>query len=288
MKISVFPAAKPHPQGKDEKRNEAFKFSAPHIPEQRTAKNESELIELITTHAWSPFVFSGVRNEENFVSTDLLVYDIDEGLTIDELDQIVQKHGLCCLCMPSPSHKPGAERFRVIFPLAYTIRNPLVYKETWSAGAALLNGVVDPACVDVCRAYFGCTASDGFWQEGTLFEPVMPKPTLRLPSFSRSSSKTAPVGADIDELVTWIYGEKRKVVPEVVAYFIKEAHTGLTGHWTNTLNAFCFSLVLSGVTQDRIEEIVERFAPEDLDDKVDRYQMERAIRDAIRIREEEL
>lgn len=288
MKISVFPAAKAHPQGKEEKRIEAFKFSAPNIPEQRTAKNEEELIQLITTHAWSPFVFSGIRNEANFVSTDLLVYDIDEGLTIDELDQIIQENSLCCLCMPSPSHKPGAERFRVILPLAYTIRNPLVYKETWSAGAALLKGAVDPQCTDVARAYFGCTASDGFWQEGKLFEPVLPKPSFKIPDFSRGSTKTAPVSLEISEIVTWIYGEKRNVVPEVVAYFVKNAHNGLPGHWTNTLNAFCFSLTLSGVSEEHIEAIVEKLAPEELDEKVDHYQMKRAISDALRIREEEL
>jgi hypothetical protein len=287
MKFSIFPKAKPHPQGKDEKRVEAFKVSSPYLPQTVSAKNEEELIGYITNNAWSPFVFSGVRDAVNFVSTDMLVYDIDEGMTIDQLDQIIKDAGLCCLCLPSPSHAPGNERFRVIFPLAFTIRNPLVYSETWDAGNTLLKSVVDPSCKDLARFYFGSTASDGFWQEGRLFEPVMPKPTYKLPSFSRGSKKTAPVSSDMDEIVTWLYGEKRSVVPEVVAFFIKEGHTGLSGAWINTLNALCFSLTLSGVEADKIYELVEKIAPEPLDAK-DKYQIERSIKDGEKVRKEEL
>lgn len=287
MKFSIFPKANPHPSGKEEKRKESFKVSSPYLPETVTANTEDELIRYITSYAWSPFVFNGVRDELNFVSTDMLVFDIDEGMTIDELDQIVQKNGICCLCLPSPSHKPEEQRFRVIFPLAFTIRNPLVYKTTWEAGNKLLKDVCDPQCKDLARFFFGSTASDGFWQEGKLFEPVMPPPTFTIPSFSRNSKKTAPVSSDITEVVTWLYGETRTVVPEVVAFFIKEGHTGLKGAWINTLNALCFSLTLSEVPSERIYELIEKIAPEPLDDK-DTYQIERSIKDGIRVRKEEL
>jgi hypothetical protein len=287
MKFSIFPKANPHPKSKEEKRSESFKVSNPHMPQSVTAKDENDLIQIITTNAWSPFVFNGFRDEANFVSTDLLVYDIDEGMTIAELDAIITKLGLCCLCMPSPSHKPGAERFRVLFPLAYTIRNPLVYSETWDAGNAILNNVVDPQCKDMARFYFGSTASDGFWQEGTLFEPVMPKPTLKIPKFSKASNKTAPVSGDAEELVTWLYGQKRTSIPEVVDFFIKNAHTGLSGAWINTLNSLCFSLTLSNVPDERVFEFVEKLAPNELD-KNDTYQIEKSIKDAKKVREEEL
>jgi hypothetical protein len=287
MKMSIFKEANPHPKGKEEKRREAFKMSYPYLPTTIEVTNEQQLIDAITNHVWSPFIFNGTRDAANFISTDMLVYDIDQGMTIDELDKIIKKLGLCCLCLPSPSHSVDNERFRVIFPLAYTIRNALVYSETWDAGNSILNNVVDSACKDLARGYFGSTASDGFWQEGRLFEPVMPKPTYKLPSFAKGSKKTAPVSTDIDELVTWLYGEKRKVVPEVVAFFLKEGHTGLPGAWINTLNALCFSLTLSGVESDKVYELIEKLAPEPLDDK-DKYQIERSIKDGERTKRDEL
>lgn len=287
MKLSIFKSANPHPKNKDEKRTEAFKMSSPYIPTTIDVHNEEDLIKTITSYAWSPFVFNGVRNEGNFVSTDILTYDIDSGITIDEVSDIVKQKGMCCLCLPSPSHQVGAERFRVLFPLAYTIRNPLVYYKTWDEGNKILKNVVDVQCRDLARGYFGSTASDGFWQEGKLFEPVMPAPTFSIPNFSRSSKKTAPVSSDITEIITWLYGETRTVVPEVVAFFVKEGHTGLSGAWINTLNALCFSLTLSEVPEERIFELIEKIAPEELDDK-DLYQINRSIKDGMRVREEEL
>lgn len=276
MKLSIFPSAKAHPKGKEEKVSEAFKFSFPNKPETVEIMDDSQLVEFVSQFAWSPFIFKEYRREIDFVSTDFLVFDIDEGLTIDECETIVTNAKLCCLCLPSPSHTPEAHRFRIILPLARSITNLEVYAQTWKAGAALF-GVADEQCKDGCRGYFGSTTDDGFWLEGDFFTPVIPVETVSTQT-GTSQGSMITVSDDINETITQIYGEKRDKVPEAVDHFVKNAHTGLKGSWTNDLSRFTFSLTLSGVDDSMIWDICEQLAPNSLDSK-DKYQIKRAIKD---------
>lgn len=280
MRLSIFPAANPHPKGKEEKHEEAYKFSCPHYPEIVEFNNEDELVRFVTNYAWSPFIFNGYRREENFISTDFLVFDIDYGMTIEECSNLVKKAGLCCLCLPSPSHTEEAQRFRVILPLERPITNLQVYAETWRKGATLF-GAADEQCKDGCRGYFGSTEVDGFWTDGELFVPVVPIETAVDYTGTDSGPSLIDVSADIETIVTQIYGEKRSRIPEAVDFFIKNAKTGLPGSWVNSLNAFVFSLSLSNVESCDIMDICEQLAPEKLD-KRDRYQIQRAIKDGQR------
>lgn len=286
MKLSIFSAANPHPKSKEEKNEEAFKFSFPYLPEVAEFHNEDNLIELVTNNCWSPFIFSGKRHADNFVSCDVLTYDIDEGLSIEDAQATVEKLGLACLCLPSPSHTEEAHRFRIILPLSRTIFSEDVYVASWLSGAKIF-GVVDEQCKDLARAYFGSTMEDGFWNEGDLFEPVEPAPVKESDCRVHNNNVLLPVGNDIGDIVSCIYGEERKVVPEAVDFFIRNAHTGLPGQWINALNRFCFSLALSGVRKDAILKVCEELAPSELDKK-DMYQITRAINDAEKALEQEV
>lgn len=278
MKLSVFPSAKAHPSSKDEKRLESFKVSAPYLPETREFFSDEDLLQLVTSFAWSPFVFSGKRHADNFVSTDTLVYDIDEGLTLEQAQAIVEKANLACLCLPSPSHTDSAHRFRIIMPLAKPISCPEIYEATWNSGAEIFPSCDKQTC-DVARFYFGCTATDGFWNEGALFEPSAPVTKLERTLPSAKGEKMLPVTGDVSEMVLAIFGEKRTVVSESVDYFLRNAHTGLSGNWNTSLNSFCFSLAMSNVEEEAILEACEQLAPNVLDAK-DIYQIKRSIRDA--------
>lgn len=280
MRLSTFSAANPHPKTKEEKRTEAFKFSAPYLPVSVEFDNEDELISIVTSKCWSPFVFSGSRHADNFVSCDLLVYDIDSGMTIDEAKEKIEKLKLACLVLPTTSHSESAHRFRAILPLAKTITNPTTYEATWNAGAIIF-GTADQQTKDLARAYFGCTQEDGFWNEGTMFEPQAPEIKMEQ-AVQKHSERMLPVSGDINETVEAIYGEKRSFVPEAVDFFIRNAHTGLEGQWTNSLNRFCFSLALSEVPDCAILALCEQLAPQSLDSK-DLYQIKRAINDAKKV-----
>lgn len=280
MRLSIFPEVSPLPKSKDEKHQQSKKASQCLV---RVVENDEDLLSIITTYAWSPFIFDhNKRLADNFLSTDLLVYDIDEGLTIDQCSAIVEREKLCCLCLPSPSHSDSAPRFRVVLPLARTITSPEVYAETWLRGAELF-GVVDEQCKDLARFFFSCTKSDGFWLEGELFQPVLPVEKPVDYTTGEFSQSLISVTDDINELVTQIYGEKRERIPEAVDFFIKNAHTGLSGSWVNRLNSFVFSLTLSGVDGTIVHEVCEKLAPDKLDSK-DLYQIKRAIKDGERER----
>ena len=238
--------------------------------------NDTELFSAVSSFAWSPFIFDGnKRLASNFKETWFLVYDIDEGMTIDECEVILSREKLCGLVLPSTSHTPEAQRFRVILPLGRVITSEKVYAETWRKGAELF-GVVDEQCRDTARFFFSCRTDDGFWLNGDMFVPVIEveKPKLE----QHSTTAMIKVSEDINETVLQIYGEKREKIPEAVDFFLKNAHTGLHGKWNTSLNAFVFSLTLSGVSDTIVLDVCEQLAPQPLDSK-DLYQIKRSIKD---------
>lgn len=288
MKISIYPDVESHPRSKEAKANAAQKVSKPGAAEVVEIRSDDDLIKFVTENAWSPFIFKSKRQMDDFVSCDFLVYDIDHGLTIDDVEAIIRLEKLCALCLPSPSHTPEQHRFRLILPLSGTIFDREVYSDTWSKGADLFPGV-DTSCKDSARWYGGSTADDGFWLEGAFFSPVKKEvPTTAQNAMKEANAKafrTVAVTDDIIATVTQIYGKPRKQIPEAVEYFLKNAHTGLPGLWICGLNAFCFSLSLSGVEESVIMSVTEQLAPNELD-KRDLDQMRRAIKDGIKYREE--
>ena len=280
MKLSIFPTVYPLPKSKEEKHQESKKASHCQVVD---FTNDDELLKAVTTYAWSPFVFEGnKRLSDNFLSCDLLTYDIDYGMTIEQAELIITKAKLCCLCLPSTSHTPEAHRFRIILPLARTITNAEVYSQTWAKGAELF-GVVDEQTKDLGRFFFSCTTDDGFWIEGDFFVPVIPEP-INVQNSSHSQTYMIEVTEDIDKLVQDIYGEKRDKIPEAVDFFIRNAPTGLPGKWINSISAASFSLTLSGVDEGVIIDLMEQLAPQGKLDKRDIYQIKRAIRDGVNAR----
>jgi hypothetical protein len=276
MKLSVFPEALAHPKDKATKNKESKMVSYPYLPEVRDIVGEEDLIITISNFAWSPFVFSGKRHADNFVSCDFLTFDIDENMRIDEAETFFKSRNLCALCLPSPSHTDENHRFRLVIPLAKTIYNRETYSATWLELAEQLK-VVDEQCKDLARFYFGSTVDAGFYQDGDLLLPKDPAPVI--PQSPKEFKEIQIlVSDDIKDMVRQIYGRERDTVPESVEFFIKNASTGLDGLWTNSLNSFAFSLSLSGVDDNIIEQVAEQLAPEPLD-KRDLYQIERACRD---------
>lgn len=274
MKISIFPEVNPLPKSREEKHKESKKAS--HC-EVRVANNDDQLFSLVTSYAWSPFIFSNnKRLASNFIETSFLVYDIDEGMSIEKASQIVELNKLCALILPSTSHTPEHHKFRIILPLSQTVSSVSVYEETWMKGSEIF-GVVDIQCKDLARFFFSCRDDDGFWIEGDFFEPVQPKLELSQ-NVEYGQTSMINVTEDLDAVVQQIYGEKRDRIPEAVDFFLKNAHTGLDGKWTNSLNSFVFSLTLSGVDEELVWDICEQVAPSPLDGK-DQYQIRRAIRD---------
>lgn len=278
MKLSIFPKCKALPSSKEEKQKYARFTSRPHLPEIVEIRNENDLIDIVTKYSWSPFVFEDFRRQDGFISTDFAVFDIDDGMRIEDAESIIDELSVACLCMPSTSHTPEHHRFRLVFPLSKSIQNKDEYKETMMKLGEYFQ--YDPSCLtDTARFYYGSTDDDGFWIEGDLYTPVRPKPKLS-ESFDKSSyTDTIEVGEDVVDVVRALYGEDKEKIPEQVDFFIREAHTGLLGNWHNASNSFIFTLGLQGVSFERVAAVYEELAPEPLDNH-DEYLLERAYNDA--------
>ena len=130
MKLSIFPKCKALPKSKEEKQKYARYTSRPHMPEIFEVNNENDLIEIVTNYSWSPFLFEDFRRQDGFISTDFAVFDIDEGMRIEEAEKIIEDMEVACLCLPSTSHSEKNHRFRLIFPLSKSIKDKEEYVET--------------------------------------------------------------------------------------------------------------------------------------------------------------
>ena len=285
MQLSIFPKSKPHPKNKDEKIKNSKFASSPHKPTIVEFDTEDELINIITKFAWSPMVFETYRREADFLRTDVIAFDIDDGMTIEEAEIVVDKLELAALCMPSTSHSDKHHKFRLVFPLSRTIIDMDEYKETYMKLAEYFP--VDPQCKDGCRFYFGSTDNDGFWTDGNLYTPVKPRKKLS-ETFDRSKlTENIVVGEDVEEIVETLYGKPKEKIPEQIDYFIRNAHTGLQGTWHTCSNSFIFTLGLLNIPFERVSAVFESLAPEALDDH-DEYLLERAYNDGQSKREDEV
>lgn len=281
MKLSIYPKVNFLPKNKDEKALQSKLASNPNLPQILEINTEEDLINAVTSYGWSPSIFSGVRHNDNFVSTDFMSLDIDSGLRIEEAEKRVQNLGLACLCLPSPSHTQELHKFRLIFPMAKTILNPEDFDATWDFLQKQFPEL-DTQCSDYARWYAPSKMEDGFWQDGEFLVPKK-APQVQPSSFNLKETQV-DVPEDLAEIVKLLYGKERETIPEAVEFFLTNAHTGLSGLWINSLNSFCFSLALSGVDGTLIQEVVEKIAPNALDNK-DTYQISRAIKDGTKARE---
>lgn len=284
MKISIYRNANYLPKSKQDKVKLSYECSKPNLPEIVSVRDEDHLIELITSYAWSPSIFSSYRHNDNFTSSDFMGIDIDNGLSISESESRVAKLGLCCLCLPSPSFTPENQKHRLIFPLAKTITSRQVYDDTWDYLLGLFPEL-DAQCSDYARWYCMSKMDDGFFQMGNFLVPIEKEVEKKQEMEYNLSEIQIEVTEDIKELVKQLYGKERETISESVEFFIKNAHTGLDGMWITSLNRCCFSLALSGVDDEKIWSLCEQLAPEQLD-KRDEYQIKKSIKDGKEKRSE--
>lgn len=283
MKISIFPKVKALPT-KEEKAKEARFASKPYEPEIFKVFDSDQLIDIVCNYAWSPSVFNGFRSQANFKGTDFMVLDIDDGMTIDDALDKVEELDITCLCMPSTSHTEDSHRFRLIFPLVKRISDKFSFSATMEKLSESFP--VDPQTIgDTARMYFGCKPTDGFLHEGKLLEPVIPEKAKISPKKRLDQAERVEVGESLEELVEALYGEPKEEIPEQVAYWLKEAPSGLSGEWHTTCNSAIFTLGLQNVDFEAVETVFRNIAPEELDDH-DEYLLQRAWNDGYNSREE--
>lgn len=261
-------------------------MSNPYEAVTKEFTTEDDLIEIVTSFTWSPFVFTKYRHEDDFISTDLIAFDIDSGMTIEEAEKVANTLELTCLCLPSTSHTPEAHRFRVIFPTSRTIFNKDEYRETYAKYAEFFN--VDPACKDLARFYFGSTTEAGFYLDGTLLVPEKASEKHRNSSRNDFDPRDRViVTQDLETLVERLYGEPREKIPEGIAYFLENAPDNLEGETYIRCNSFLFSCGLAGLPEDRIKDVFYSLYKHEITSVVEKT-VDKIIKQGYDEREEEL
>lgn len=159
MNITIFPGADLSKFGKD-KASERTKTG-----ELVSINTKDDFFSLITENSWSPSIFiDNIRSNSNFIRADLMVFDIDEKLSLRETIERIKLSGFTCIIGISTNHqkeKSGviADRYRVILPLQNPILSQEDFSATWFSIAGDEKGFLfgaDKKCKDPARFYFPC------------------------------------------------------------------------------------------------------------------------------------
>lgn len=198
--------------------------------------NTEELQKIICTHTWSPAIFSGTRSNDNFVSTDLLVLDVDSGATINEAFSIFS--GYKIIIAPTRSHqveKNGlkCDRFRIVLFLRETITSKEDFLATWQLAQSMLP-TIDAACKDPARQYFA-SQYIAESEDGATF------PVVR-GAIKVEAKRTLP--------------ERKYPVPNFVQSFMDCGAE--QGKWDTTLFKAAKLLQESGFDEDEAVELLEK------------------------------
>jgi len=265
MKISIYPLAKSIPKNKEEKRRESFKCSSPNVPVVIDVFSHEDLMSTLLHNAWSPSIFNGCRSNDNFISTDFMVLDIDQGLTINEASDRFFNLNLDHIIMPTASHTKENHRFRLVLPLAQTIADVQTFDSTWNYLKDIIPEL-DNHCSDVARFFFACREEDSvFFDDGELLEPVyLPEQK----TYDINDQITIPtIDMKDKDVLEILYDKIPKNIPESIHHFLINAESGMLGEWNGALNAATFTLALQGIHISNIITAFEKIAPYDLDDK---------------------
>lgn len=95
----------------------------------------------------------GQRKSKNFLCMQVLAVDIDSGLTVEEVlaHPFFQKFGW--FIYTTPSHRPEAHRFRIVFLLEQPIETEQRMKRAYSGMVRMFGG--DRSCTDASRLFYG-------------------------------------------------------------------------------------------------------------------------------------
>ena len=122
-----------------------------------------ELGALLTKHtaraskdgaAWSPTIFNGSRLKENAREVCALVLDYDDGADPMEATRQLDESGVCYILYTTHNHTPDKPKFRIVIPLARSVRGE-VWPDFYPRAARFFGqGKTDEKCKDASRLYY--------------------------------------------------------------------------------------------------------------------------------------
>ncbi len=189
---------------------------------ENTLKELSEII-----HLGHPFCaqHNGTRQSANFICSDVLAVDIDDGMTLDEArncDFVKRFGGFIYI---TPSHTDEKHRFRIVFETERTIYSSIEMTEAYRGLIRIFGS--DESCKDACRLFYGSKDSNPIFLGNVLSneelgrlillgrESIVPQNKkvvghAKLPSFvnnNRTLSRTSEIKILSNQLITCYDGQ---------------------------------------------------------------------------------
>jgi hypothetical protein len=129
------------------------------------------LEEIKSGWAYSPAWFRDRRSNANFVLSELVSIDIDNGLTLEAAlaNNFIKENAL--LIHTTSSHTEENNRFRILFHLPKLIDNAEEYK-VWVINLMKYLEFADASCKDVCRGFYGAKGCQTYLFNKTISEEV--------------------------------------------------------------------------------------------------------------------
>lgn len=166
----------------------------------------SELHKIVTADInYSASEFKdGYRKKENFIDgNNVIILDIDEGWSVQDAKEFLEKKKLKALIATTKSHqkvkdkKPACDRFRIILPTLSPFKGSNEeYSFMMSEIFKYFEGKPDKAAKDSSRFYYGNTSGEYWYIDGDLLNIEMfPRSTPKNPIFKvRKDAPTSFLG----------------------------------------------------------------------------------------------
>ena len=119
-------------------------------------ESAEDIYELITTDGYptTAYMTCDYRKEDNFVSRQLLMIDIDNGMSLPELFDNDFYNNCGFGFYASPSYTDEKPKFRILFVSENPFTNVQEYRN-FMTGMVNMFPHADKACIDGCRIFFG-------------------------------------------------------------------------------------------------------------------------------------
>lgn len=182
------------------------KLSHGYIPEQIAWLDLHLLTSTPSINYTSGSFKDGHRKIDNWnADNNLVILDIDNGLTLNVATQILLSNGLKSLIVTTKSHrieKNGevCDRYRIILPMQSEFSMSTgEYREYFIEICKLFLNAVDPATKDPARFYYANPEQQHWYIDGdTVLDWYFFKPTQKPVATNNNNNKTTPNG-----LIKW-------------------------------------------------------------------------------------
>ena len=235
----------------------------------------SQFIELIKNgYAFTAQFRDNKRKTENFLQTNFIAVDIDNGMTLDEAlnNSFIKKNAL--FIYTTPSHSRELNRFRIVFQTPEIIIKSDKWKKALQGIGRKLGG--DPAIKDGARLFYGFTDADVYQFDKTMdeasFQEIFDLAYSKAPTTAGGLvSYQTRATIESDELVRTAFGVMDRIsnlapstsifcpkhIDQNPSAFIVESRQAIKGVHCASCNATFWSKPVSKYQFDTFKRLIE-------------------------------